>query len=233
MCRRAGQKTLCCTCARTPRKHTRLGLGYSVRPEAHALAATSYTERIPRANSKTRERNRGGSHSDTCPRPRDVAAIPRSSGLSGPPLPRSPVQLWHSNNDVVHQERASWASLEKEGEKKKLFLFLKRVTRENSRHRLSVKQDSCLWWRVRVADTAPNAPNATDSPPRRRHYMRGPAPCSRWWGILGGALAQGGTAEKSIWRNTDSEAETVLQDGNNLLCMFYVCFAYAVGFRLV
>ena len=24
---------------------------------------------------------------------------------------------------------------------------------------LSVKQDSCLWWRVRVADTAPNAPN--------------------------------------------------------------------------
>ena len=25
---------------------------------------------------------------------------------------------------------------------------------------LSVKQDSCLWWRVRVADTAPNAPNA-------------------------------------------------------------------------
>ena len=26
---------------------------------------------------------------------------------------------------------------------------------------LSVKQDSCLWWRVRVADTAPNAPKAT------------------------------------------------------------------------
>ena len=24
---------------------------------------------------------------------------------------------------------------------------------------LSVKQDSCLWWRVRVTDTAPNAPN--------------------------------------------------------------------------
>ena len=24
---------------------------------------------------------------------------------------------------------------------------------------LSVQQDSCLWWRVRVADTAPNAPN--------------------------------------------------------------------------
>ena len=25
---------------------------------------------------------------------------------------------------------------------------------------LSVQQDSCLWWRVRVTDTAPNAPNA-------------------------------------------------------------------------
>ena len=25
---------------------------------------------------------------------------------------------------------------------------------------LSVKQDSCLWWLVRVTDTAPNAPNA-------------------------------------------------------------------------
>ena len=25
---------------------------------------------------------------------------------------------------------------------------------------ISVKQDSCLWWRVRVADTAPNAPKA-------------------------------------------------------------------------
>ena len=24
---------------------------------------------------------------------------------------------------------------------------------------LSVQQDSCLWWRVRVTDTAPNAPN--------------------------------------------------------------------------
>jgi hypothetical protein len=27
---------------------------------------------------------------------------------------------------------------------------------------LSVKQDSCLWWRVRGKDTAPNAPNAEE-----------------------------------------------------------------------
>ena len=54
-----------------------------------------------------------------------------------------------------------------------------------------------------------------------------------WWGILGGALAQDGTAEKSIWRDTASETETVLQDGNNLQCMYCVCFAHAIGFRLV
>ena len=63
--------------------------------------------------------------------------------------------------------------------------------------------------------------------------IRWPAACSWWWGVLGGALAQGDTAEKSIWRDTDSATETVLQDDNNLVCMFYVCFAYAIGFRLV
>ena len=92
-------------------------------------------------------------------------------------------------------------------------------------------RDLCLWC-AGAPDVAATCDAGWDTP--LLCYMRGPAQCSRWWGILGGALAQGGTAERSIWRDTDSEVEPVLQDGNNMiLCMFCVCFVHAIEFRLV
>ena len=32
------------------------------------------------------------------------------------------------------------------------------------------------------------------------------------------------------WRDAGSKTVTVLQDDNNLLCMFCVCFVHAIGF---
>ena len=43
----------------------------------------------------------------------------------------------------------------------------------------------------------------------------------------------GWAAPLLCWRDAGSKAVTVLQDDINLLYMFCVCFAHAIGFRLV